>query len=89
LGTLVKNGTESWVRNIEEMIVDLKRQQIIAQRRIQEARQWTADNQIATYENVYRQVIQDAREEKGMLPDVYYVVPDKEKQDGKPKPEQQ
>jgi len=73
LGTLIGNGSDGWYGAIKAKIDNLEQEHTVADKRVEIASQWFADNQIGTFDSTFRKVIQDFRDKKGMLPEVYYV----------------
>jgi len=72
-GTLIENSPDIWYDTLRNKINNLEQEHAIAEKRAEIASQWLADNQIATFDKVFREIIRDAKEEKGILPEVHYV----------------
>jgi len=82
LGTLIKNGEESWEEALEAKITNLEVAQEEAEQLIPVARQnFLVDNQLDVFSNVYAQIKQDFVDEKGRLPGIHYVRPKKVEQE--------
>jgi hypothetical protein len=75
-GTLVSNNAKDWESAIYNKIINLEEEQKIAEERIEFSKQYFADNQIETYESVFKKIIRDFKDNKGILPGVTYVLPD-------------
>ncbi len=74
LGTLIENGEDSWEASIEEKIKNLEAEQEEAEQLIPVAQQgFLVDNQLDVFSEMYTQIIQDRKEEKGRLPGIHHV----------------
>jgi len=78
LGTLIENSARNWEYVLHDMIIGLEQKQAIADERIELSKQFFVDNQIETYEKVFKRIINDFNDNKGILPGVIYVSPEKE-----------
>ena len=74
LGMLVKGGSELWEIALEQMIMNLPALQEVSRRNIPMYHQWFIENQVATYERVYSDIIADSRARSGQLPGVLYFA---------------
>ncbi len=73
LGKLLINSPERWEYAIEETIVNLAKEQALAEQRVELYKSWCIDSQLDTYERIFNEIIQQQKINVGSLPGIHYV----------------
>lgn len=73
LGVQVKNSVDNWLHYLSLMIQDLEAEQRIAAQRIPIAQQWLIENQLGTYEQIYKDVLSQFQTRRTPVPGLYVV----------------
>ncbi len=76
LGTLIDNSVKNWEDALETKILNIKSEQERAENLIPYAQQsFIVDNQLNVFADVYNKIKRDFNDEKGHLPNVWYIRP--------------